>query len=143
LHGDTGDRHLCAGSLLESDRAKPWRDGRPHRQGVTLIFVVIGLLVLHSMEIWAYAFLYAGLGEFEDIETALYFSATTFTTLGYGDVTLDAGRRLIAGSEGLIGLILIGWSTAVLVAVTTRMGEASYPGRRKKSGEAPQPRNSP
>ena len=131
------------GNLLNSDRAKPWREGRPHRQGATLIFAVFGLLLLHSMEIWAYAFLYAGLGEFKDIETALYFSATTFTTLGYGDLTLDAGRRLIAGTEGLIGLILIGWSTAVLVALNTRMAEVQYPGRRKRSGEAPQARNTP
>jgi hypothetical protein len=129
--------------LLESDRAKPWREGRPHRQGATLIFTIFGLLVLHSIEIWAYAFLYAGLGEFQTIETALYFSVTTFTTLGFGDVTLDVGRRLIAGSQGLIGLILIGWSTAILVSLTTRMNDVHYPGRQNRSGEAPQARNSP
>ncbi|NJM92635.1 MAG: two pore domain potassium channel family protein [Rhodospirillaceae bacterium] len=108
-----------------------------------LILTVFGLLALHSVEIWSYAFLYAGLGEFETLETSLYFSAATFTTLGFGDVTLDVGRRLIAGTEALIGLILIGWSTAILVSLTTRMNDVRYPGRRSGPGEASQPRNSP
>jgi hypothetical protein len=129
--------------VLESDRAKPWREGRPHRQGVTVILTIFGLLALHSIEIWAYAFLYEVVAEFDTLETSLYFSATTFTTLGFGDVTLDPGRRLIAGTEGLIGLILIGWSTAILVSLTTRMNDVRFPGRRSRSGEAPQGRNSP
>lgn len=120
--------------MLESDRARPWREGRPHRQGVMLILTIFGLLALHSSEIWAYALLYSALGEFDTLETSLYFSATTFTTLGYGDVTLDPGRRLIAGTQGLIGLILIGWSTAILVSLTTRMNDVRYPARRNRPG---------
>lgn len=108
--------------LHASDRARPWREGYAHERGLTVVAMVFGLLALHGVEIAAYAMLYSILGQFPgDFETALYFSASTFTTLGYGDVLPPPEHRLLAGVEGLIGLILIGWSTAVLVAVTTGM----------------------
>lgn len=40
----------------------------------------------------------------------LYFSAETFTTLGYGDVVPHGDLRLLAGIEALNGLLLIGWT---------------------------------
>ena len=62
------------------------------------------------------------LGQFPDLETALYFSAGSFTTIGYGDVLASHSRRLMAAIEGAMGFLLIGWSTAFLVSVTARMG---------------------
>lgn len=47
-----------------------------------------------------------------DFESALYFSATSFTTLGYGDVVLDPKWRLFGAIERANGLLLFGWSTA-------------------------------
>jgi voltage-gated potassium channel len=106
---------------LRSERARPLREGRYHVRGFGVVLTVFGLLGLHALQIAAYAILYNWLGEFHDFETALYFSGTTFTTLGYGDVQIGPTHRLLAAGEGLIGLILIGWSTAILVAVTTRL----------------------
>jgi hypothetical protein len=107
-----------------SDRARPWREGYAHERGLTVVAMVFGLLALHAMEITAYAVLYTVLGQFPgDFETALYFSGSTFTTLGYGDVTPNADHRLLAAAEGVMGLILIGWSTAILVSVTTSMDD--------------------
>jgi hypothetical protein len=107
-----------------SDRAKPWREGYAHQRGLTVVAMVFGLLALHAVEITAYAILYTRLGQFPgDFETALYFSASTFTTLGYGDVIPAIDHRLLAGVEGVMGLILIGWSTAILVSVTTGMDD--------------------
>ena len=62
------------------------------------------------------------LGALPNIETALYFSTATFSTIGYGDVVLSSDWRLLGSLEGISGLLLIGWSTAYLVAASTRHG---------------------
>ena len=51
------------------------------------------------------------------MEQAVYFSLVTFTTLGYGDITLDAPWRILTGIEALNGVLLLGWSTALTFAV--------------------------
>ena len=89
---------------------------------LTILIVVFGLALLHSVEIWLYAALYLLLGEIDSLEHAVYFSASTFSTVGYGDVILSPERRLIAAIEGAHGFLLIGWSTAFLVSVTGKIG---------------------
>lgn len=90
-------------------------------QFVLLLFAVMGLFGLHTAEIWLYAAVYYALGVLPDFESALYFSTSTFTTVGYGDVVIGPDWRLAAAIEGANGLVLIGWSTAFLVAVTARL----------------------
>lgn len=65
--------------------------------------------------IWAYAYILAG--AIEGIEDALYFSIVTLTTLGYGDITLNENWRLLASFEAATGIIVFGWSTAIVMAV--------------------------
>jgi voltage-gated potassium channel Kch len=55
------------------------------------------------------------------VETALYFSMVTFTTLGYGDVVLDERWRLMAAFEAANGIIIFGLTTAAVVAVVQRV----------------------
>ena len=84
-----------------------------------LVQTALVLIILHVMEVflWALTFrLLPGSG-LASLEEAMYFSFTTFTTLGYGDVTLTGPWRLLTGIESLNGVILIGWSTAVSFAV--------------------------
>ena len=52
---------------------------------------------------------------------ALYFSLVTYTTLGYGDVTLNAEWRVLAAFEAVNGIIMFGWTTALIVAVVQRL----------------------
>ena len=61
------------------------------------------------------------IGEFDAIEPALYFSTSTFTTVGFGDLVLAEDWRMLAAAESANGFLLIGWSTAFLVAVTARV----------------------
>jgi hypothetical protein len=42
----------------------------------------------------------------------LYFSAETYTTLGYGDVLPHGDLRLLAGMQALNGMLLIGWTAS-------------------------------
>ncbi len=90
-------------------------------QIAAIVFVVLGLVAIHTVEIWSYAILYYGLGALQHFEEALYFSTTSFTTIGYGDVVLDRKWRILGAIEGANGLILFGWSTAFLFSVTARI----------------------
>ena len=54
-------------------------------------------------------------------EHALYFSIVTFTTLGYGDITLSENWRLLASFEAAVGIIIFGWSTALVFAVVQKL----------------------
>ena len=59
--------------------------------------------------------------DLETFETAVYFSFVTFTTLGYGDITLSESGRVLSGIQALNGILLVGWSTAVLFAVVQKL----------------------
>ncbi|MDJ0922659.1 MAG: potassium channel family protein [Henriciella sp.] len=90
-------------------------------QGITIVGIVVGLFCLHAIQIWMYAVVYLWLDQFETVEAALYFSTTTFTTVGYGDVYLETGWRMLAAAESANGFLMIGWSTAFLVSLTSRI----------------------
>ncbi len=86
-----------------------------------LVFTVLSVFLFHTIEIWLWALLYIGLGVFEVMERALYFSTVTFTTLGYGDITLPPRWQLLSSFEAVNGIILIGVSTAFVFAVIERI----------------------
>ena len=51
-----------------------------------------------------------------DLETAAYFSGVTFTTLGYGDLTLPKRLRLVGVLQAANGVMMFGMTTSVFVA---------------------------
>jgi hypothetical protein len=108
--------------VLSGESARRIRAGDALLKALTILFVVFGLIALHGAEMWAYAFLFLALDAFATMEEALYFSITSFTTVGYGDLVIASDLRLIGALEAVNGFILIGWSTAFLVSVTARMG---------------------
>lgn len=89
--------------------------------GGAILVAVFGLFALHSAEIWIWAGIYQLLGAFTDFEHALYFSTSTYVTIGYGDVVLPPGLRILGAIEGASGIILIGWSTAFFFSIVDRM----------------------
>jgi hypothetical protein len=86
-----------------------------------ILVAAFGLFGLHSLEIWLWAAVYQWVGPFADFEHALYFSTSTYVTIGYGDVVLPPGRRMLGAIEGASGIILIGWSTAFFFSIVDRM----------------------
>jgi voltage-gated potassium channel len=89
-----------------------------------LTITAVALVFLHAIEIMAWAGVYevlVPLGELADFEAAVYFSFVTFTTLGYGDITLSEGYRLLSGIQALNGILLVGWSTALMFAVVQKV----------------------
>jgi hypothetical protein len=89
---------------------------------IAIVLTVLGLLIVHTGEIWFWALIYIAIGALQGMEDALYFSTTTFSTIGYGDIVLPHDWRLLGSLEGMSGLVLIGWSTAYLVAASSRHG---------------------
>jgi len=83
---------------------------------------VLGLFVLHGLEIWLYAFLFMAVGAIATLETAVYFSTISYAGIGYDDRYIEPAWRLVAGIEGINGLLLLGWSTAFFVTLVTRLG---------------------
>jgi hypothetical protein len=102
---------------------------------VKLIVVIVAAFGAHATEILLYGLAYyllathlgrGSMGE-TDILTfprCLYFSAETFTSLGYGDVVPHGDLRLLAGMEALNGLLLIGWTTSYTYISMERFWDA-------------------
>ena len=85
------------------------------------LFAILGIFVLHGMEIWLYAFLYTFLGAVETLRDAVYFSTITYGAIGYSDEKMAEQWHLVSAIEGINGIVLIGWSTAFFVTVIGRM----------------------
>ena len=86
---------------------------------------VFGALIAHSIEIWLFAIIYYLLpyferlgrltGEFDgSLMDSAYFSYTTYTTLGFGDIQPHGAIRNFVGLESLTGLLLITWTASFL-----------------------------
>ena len=114
----------CTGAVIRGLRmthAITWAH-RSVATRVSLISVVVLMMFLAALlEAGIWAAVYLAVGALPDLETALYFSTVTFTTLGYGDVTLDAGWRLLGSFQAANGTIMFGWTTAIVMAVIHRM----------------------
>lgn len=83
--------------------------------------VVLALFALHGIEIWAYALLFLGVGAVPDFESALYFSTISYSTVGYHDTDVLPEWRLVGAFESVLGLILLGWSTAFFFRMLGRI----------------------
>lgn len=110
---------LIAATNRHSRRLRTERALAQHM--LVLVGVSFGLFILHSVEIWSYAMLYAAVGAIRSFEDALYFSTATYATIGYGDLTLPKSWRLLGAIEGANGVILLGWSTAFFVSIVARI----------------------
>jgi voltage-gated potassium channel Kch len=92
-----------------------------------LLGTAVFMLSLNALEAVAWGGIYLlapGVPEISTFETAVYFSFITFTTLGYGDVTLRSEWQLLCGLEAMNGIFLFGWSAALLYAVVQRIWDA-------------------
>jgi hypothetical protein len=95
------------------------------RHRLRILLGVGGALLAHAVEVWVFAFAYyfihhaetwGGLtGNFNgSLMDCVYFSFTTFTTLGFGDIQPTGDLRFLTGIESLTGLVLITWTASFL-----------------------------
>ena len=106
--------------LVLMSRRMPRLHTRARRK---VLFVIYGVITLHVAEIWLFGVAYwallhfAGTGVVAGAETlgffdAVYLSAVTFSTVGFGDLAPVGAIRFLAGTESLAGFILITWSAS-------------------------------
>ena len=98
------------------------RRGRSRVRAVWLVpSLVTFLLITHLVEAGVWALAFRGAGMLPDFATALYYSLTSYSTVGFGDVVLPGGARSLGPIEAVAGVLMMGWSTAVIVAVVQKI----------------------
>ena len=105
-------------------RRSPIRAPRFWSSTGLFVLIAVWIVLLHLAEISAWAVAYTWNGAMPDLQTALYFSAVTYTTTGYGDVLLPEAWRLDGGVEALTGILMCGWSTGFFFAIVNRLYES-------------------
>ena len=85
------------------------------------LITVFAIIFVHFLEIWLFAFLYDYLGALHSFSESLYFSTISYATIGYSDASIHEQWRMVAALEGVLGVILLGWSTAFFVRVLGRL----------------------
>jgi ion channel len=93
----------------------------------TVMIVSTGTLLVagHFLEVVIWAVTYALVGAAPPDSDLIYFAFGNYTTLGYGGITPVDGWRLLGPMTALNGIMLIGWSTALIIEILRRSGHAA------------------
>ena len=121
--------------LLRNNYTNKPLNGFDHRTVRLLVYSAIFLLSLNFLQaiIWGFTYyLLPGITEFETLEKAIYFSLVTFTTLGYGEITISSSGRILSGFEAMNGVLLLGWTTAMMFSVLQFVMKGTLKVKKKK-----------
>ncbi len=94
-----------------------------HNHRRRIIFLILSLLLLHVIEVWIFGGAYYLLLHFDgfgqlvgangpSMVDCVYYSASVFTTVGFGDIYPVGAIRIMTGTEGITGLTMITWSAS-------------------------------
>lgn len=87
--------------------------------------VLVVFLASHTLHLYIWAFAIWVIGALEGYEAPIYFALVTYTTVGYGDVTLAPDFRILGAMASVTGILLFGVTTAFLVSYLARLMEDS------------------
>ena len=118
-----------------------WKDNiSNYRMFRILVFSFLYLTFLHLAHafIWAVSIdvLPKTNVDFDTFGDIFYYSVVTFTTLGYGDLTISSEWRLLSGFEAINGIMLIGWSTALMYSLIQNIYKSIHEINDKKTRDA-------
>ncbi|MEO0329195.1 MAG: potassium channel family protein [Pseudomonadota bacterium] len=91
------------------------------RQTYFICLALAMIIVIHSIQIWIWAVALVRLKALASYSDALYFSIVTFTTVGYGDLTIDPEFRIFGAMAAVTGVLAFGISTAMLVNLLSKV----------------------
>jgi hypothetical protein len=97
---------------------------------LVMIPTVLVLMMTHAAEVLVWALGYLLVGAAPEGADRVYFAFVNYTTLGYGDVVPVERWRLIGPITAMNGVLLFGWSTAVIFEVLRRALDIARAGRR-------------
>jgi len=109
------------GTLAVQKQLQRRARARPHTERVhpfaLLVLLFVLIFALHALEVVVWAVAYWLIEALPTMEEAVYFSLSSYTTVGYGDVVLGLHWRILGAAEAAVGVLLLGWSTALLFGV--------------------------
>jgi hypothetical protein len=114
----------AVGMMLSLNKIQGYKAGlNKHRRFRRILHVseiVLLMFLISLVEVLIWAITYLVLNAIQGLEQALYFSMVTYTTLGYGDVVLTEQWRLLSSFEAANGVIMFGWTIAIVINVVQR-----------------------
>ena len=90
------------------------------RSAALIVRFTTAAILLHGLQILLWAICYRWIS-FPSLESAFYFSAVSYTTVGYGDIVLPSRWRLLGPVEGITGVLMCGISASLLFALVMRL----------------------
>ena len=96
------------------------REMRAFRLAALVVRLAIAVVALHGLEIllWATFYRWRCLPSWD---SAIYFSASSYSTLGCNDLSLPLNWRTLGPLESVIGVLMCGISASLLFAIVTRL----------------------
>lgn len=91
------------------------------KPGLLLASALTAVIFGHTVQVWLWAVAFLIAGALPTVADAIYFSLVTYTTVGYGDVTVGPGTRIFAAMAAVTGVLNFGLSTAFLVRLIARL----------------------
>ena len=113
----------------------------PVRSAELIVRFASVMICLHMSQILLWAAFY-GWRCFDSWESAFYFSITSYSTVGYGDVVLPEAWRNLGPAESVTGVLMCGLSASFLFAIVTRLVDREMrtsPEHGNPNAEVPNP----
>ena len=99
-----------------------WTENRRYKHESILMIGIVAILILtHSIEVLIWAVLYYMIGFTPDWLQSVYYSIVSYTTLGDSSIAVPDHWKGLAGLEAINGILMFGWSTAVLAAISLKL----------------------
>lgn len=86
-----------------------------------IAFTLVAIVLIHTIQVWVWAITLVAIGALQSYSDAIYFSLITYTTVGYGDLTLGPEFRLFGAMAAITELLGFGISTALLVSLVSKI----------------------
>ena len=101
-----------------ADAIPGWRPrlAEPMRRVMLTVTAIFTLMTGHLVQVGLWALRYYSWGELGGFVNSAYFSLASFTTVGANELQLSPMHRMTGAIEAATGMLMFGWSTALLVS---------------------------